>query len=127
MNGCNASNVTVADGKTLTVCDNGETLGVLAATGNVVAAEGFEEIAVTGGKSYPKAGAAAIPGDVDGDGDKDTNDAVYLLLSIMFGETDYPIANPHKDLNGDSEVDTNDAVYLLLHVMFGEEDYPLTA
>ena len=66
-----------------------------------------------------------IPGDMDGDGDKDTDDAVYLLLNVMFGATDYPIANPDKDLNNDSKVNTDDAVYLLLHVMFGEEDYPI--
>ena len=66
-----------------------------------------------------------VPGDMDGDGDKDTDDAVYLLLHVMFGDTDYPIANPDKDLNNDSKVDTDDAVYLLLHVMFGAEDYPI--
>lgn len=32
-----------------------------------------------------------IPGDMDGDSDKDTDDAVYLLLHVMFGATDYPI------------------------------------
>ena len=64
-------------------------------------------------------------GDMDGDGDKDTDDAVYLLLHVMFGAEDYPIANPDKDLNNDSKVDTDDAVYLLLHVMFGAEDYPI--
>ena len=69
--------------------------------------------------------SAALPGDMDGDGDKDTDDAVYLLLNVMFGATDYPIANPDKDLNNDSKVNTDDAVYLLLHVMFGEEDYPI--
>ena len=66
-----------------------------------------------------------VPGDMDGDGDKDTDDAVYLLLHVMFGDTDYPIANPDKDLNNDDKVDTDDAVYLLLHVMFGAEDYPI--
>ena len=69
-----------------------------------------------------------IPGDMDGDGEKSTEDAVYLLLHIMFGATDYPIATGIRlDLDGSSAVDTNDAVYLLLHVMFGATDYPLTA
>ena len=47
--------ITVADGKTVTVCDttDGE-LGVLAATGATAPAEGYEEIAVTGGKSYQR-------------------------------------------------------------------------
>ena len=66
-----------------------------------------------------------LPGDMDGDGNKDTDDAVYLLLHTMFGETDYPVANPDKDMNNDGKVDTDDAVYLLLHVMFGAEDYPI--
>ena len=67
-----------------------------------------------------------IPGDMNGNETLDTNDAVYLLLRIMFGAEDYPIAGDlNLDLNGDETVDTNDAVYLLLHVMFGAEDYPL--
>ena len=66
-----------------------------------------------------------LPGDMDNDGDKDTDDAVYLLLHVMFGETDYPIVNPDKDMNNDGKIDTDDAVYLLLHVMFGAVDYPI--
>jgi len=66
-----------------------------------------------------------LPGDMDGDGDKDTDDAVYLLLNVMFGDGDYPITNPDKDMDNDGKVDTDDAVYLLLHVMFGAEDYPI--
>ena len=64
-------------------------------------------------------------GDMNGDGKLDTNDAVYLLLNVMFGDGDYPITNPDQDMNNDGKVDTNDAVYLLLHVMFGAEDYPI--
>ena len=126
LNGHDASKVTVAAGKTLTVCDSttGE-LGVLAATGTTAPAEGYQEIAVTGGKSYPKS-VTAVPGDMDGDSDKDTDDAVYLLLSVMFGEEDYPIAaTQNRDVNKDGKLDTDDAVYLLLHVMFGAEDYPI--
>jgi len=29
--------------------------------------------------------------DFDSDGDTDTDDAVYLLLHVMFGEGDYPL------------------------------------
>ena len=66
------------------------------------------------------------PGDVDCDGDTDTDDAVYLLLHVMFGSEDYPTAaGMDLNFNGDGDVDTDDAVYLLLHVMFGPEDYPL--
>ena len=68
------------------------------------------------------------PGDVNSDGRADTNDAVYLLLHVMFGKTDYPVdSGVLTDLNDDGKVDTNDAVYLLLYVMFGAEDYPLPA
>ena len=68
------------------------------------------------------------PGDVDADGDADTDDAVYLLLHVMFGDEDYPVGDGVlTDFNDDSKLDTDDAVYLLLHVMFGQEDYPLPA
>lgn len=66
-----------------------------------------------------------LPGDADGSGEVTTDDAVYLLLHVMFGETDYPLAIPKPDLNGDGQLTTDDAVYLLLHVMFGPEDYPI--
>ena len=68
------------------------------------------------------------PGDVNADGRPDTDDAVYLLLHVMFGNADYPVEGGiHTDFNDDGKTDTDDAVYLLLHVMFGEEDYPLPA
>ena len=67
-----------------------------------------------------------VPGELDGDGETTTNDAVYLLLSVMFGTEDYPVpGGVSLDFDGSGEVDTDDAVYLLLSVMFGEEDYPL--
>ena len=65
------------------------------------------------------------PGEFDGDGAVTTDDAVYLLLHVMFGETDYPAGEAVTDLDGDGAVTTDDAVYLLLHVMFGDADYPL--
>lgn len=68
------------------------------------------------------------PGDVNADGKTDTDDAVYLLLHVMFGSTDYPVeGGVVTDFNDDGKLDTDDAVYLLLHVMFGEQDYPLPA
>ena len=66
-----------------------------------------------------------MPGDYNGNGKLTTDDAVHLLLHIMFGEEDYPIpSGMGQDVNGDGRVTTDDAVYLLLHVMFGAEDYP---
>ena len=64
-------------------------------------------------------------GDMDGDGKLTTDDAVYLLLNVMFGDINYPIANPDKDMNNDNKINTDDAVYLLLHVMFGAINYPI--
>ena len=80
---------------------------------------------------YPMASAdyvlsAQLPGDMDGNDEKNTDDAVYLLLNIMFGDSDYAVADTvNKDTNGDGQIDTDDAVYLLLNIMFGEADYPL--
>lgn len=70
--------------------------------------------------------ADAQPYDLDADGKLTTDDAVYLLLFVMFGAEDYPVPDGMDlDLNNDSKADTDDAVYLLLHVMFGAEDYPI--
>ena len=68
-----------------------------------------------------------ILGDTDGNKTVTTDDAVYLLLHVMFGGEDYPIEEGVlTDFDGNGAVDTDDAVYLLLHVMFGGEDYPIT-
>ena len=64
------------------------------------------------------------PGDVDGNGKVDTDDAIYLLYYVMFGEEDYPV-NQDCDFDGNGEVNTDDAIHLLYRVMFGEEEYPL--
>lgn len=65
-------------------------------------------------------------GDVDGNNVLNTDDAVYLLLHVMFGEKDYPVPSAMAlNMDGKGGVTTDDAVYLLLHVMFGEKDYPL--
>ena len=70
--------------------------------------------------------SAATLGDMDNDGKKTTDDAVYLLLHVLFGSGNYPIAQGvDKDINADKKVDTDDAVYLLLHVLFGSESYPI--
>ncbi len=64
-------------------------------------------------------------GDVDSDWDVDSDDSIYLLYHIFFGEIDYPVYQP-LDYNGDGVENSDDAVYLLYHVMFGANDYPLT-
>lgn len=65
-----------------------------------------------------------IPGDADGEGTVNTDDAIYLLYNVMFGDEDYPV-NQNCDFDGNGSVNTDDAIYLLYYVMFGEEDYPL--
>ena len=65
-----------------------------------------------------------VPGDADGDGTVNTDDAIYLLYNVMFGDEDYPV-NQKCDFDGNGTVNTDDAIYLLYHVMFGGEDYPL--
>ena len=67
---------------------------------------------------------AVETGDLDCNGVVDSDDAVHLLLHVMFGE-DYPVlAGARTDLDGNGVLDTNDAVHLLLHAMFGD-DYPI--
>ena len=74
----------------------------------------------------PMTSLAAAPGDMNGDGKVNTDDAVYLLLHVMFGAEDYPVpAGANLNFDGQGKVNTDDAVYLLLNVMFGAEDYPL--
>lgn len=72
--------------------------------------------------------AAVIPGDVDGSGTKDYNDAIYLLYHYYFdkndGNDEYPV-NQACDFDGNGRFDANDAIYLLYNVFFTGEEYPL--
>ena len=63
-----------------------------------------------------------IVGDIDGNEDITSTDAVYLLMYTFFPE-DYPIIQD-SDFNGDGDVNSADAVYLLMYTFF-PEDYPL--
>ena len=65
----------------------------------------------------------SLRGDMDSDGDKDLDDAIYLLYHVNFS-ADYPITQS-GDLNQSGEVDLDDAIYLLYHVNFSES-YPLS-
>ena len=65
------------------------------------------------------------PGDINGDGGVDHNDAIYLLLHTMFGPERYPLNDAPADFDGNDTVSQEDAVYLLLHALFGEAFYPL--
>ena len=65
----------------------------------------------------------APKGDLDADGDTDSDDAIYLLYNVFFGNVKYPIKSP-CDFDDDGDVTANDAVYLLYHIFFGDK-YPL--
>ena len=62
-------------------------------------------------------------GDVDGDGDVDSDDSVRIVYYIFFGGVDYPV-NQSLDFNGDGEENTDDSVYLLYHIFYNDL-YPL--
>lgn len=76
----------------------------------------------------PMKGSAVshFPGDIDGNGTVDHQDAIYLLLHIMFGQSNYPLNTAPVDFDGNGTMDLDDAIYLLLHAMFGNEYYPLS-
>ena len=63
-------------------------------------------------------------GDINDDDTVDKNDAIYLLYSVLFGDSQYPL-NQTCDFNADGTTDKNDAIYLLYHALFGAASYPL--
>ncbi|MBE7047944.1 MAG: hypothetical protein E7393_01030 [Ruminococcaceae bacterium] len=70
------------------------------------------------------ASSDAVPGDMDGSGEFDEDDAIHLLFNCLFGAEDYPITLD-PDVDGSGEFDEDDAIHLLFNCLFGEEDYPL--
>lgn len=63
-----------------------------------------------------------VPGDVNGDGEINDDDALYLLRHTLFAK-DYPLASD-GDVDNDGKVNDRDVIYLLRHTLF-EEKYPL--
>ena len=62
------------------------------------------------------------PGDVDGNGVVDLNDAIHLLYYVNFPAS-YSVNQP-VDFDGNATEDLNDAIYLLYYVNF-PSSYPL--
>ena len=66
----------------------------------------------------------ALKGDVDNDGDVDTDDCIYLVYNVFFGTENYPVYQS-LDFDGDGIVCSEDGVYLLRYVYYGAGQYPL--
>ena len=64
-----------------------------------------------------------LTGDMNGDGEIVSNDAIYLLRHILLPQK-YPISQA-ADLNGDGKITTDDAISLLRHTI-EPEVYPIT-
>ena len=63
-----------------------------------------------------------IPGDMDGSGTVNEDDAIYLLRHVLF--PDMYVIDLDADVNADGNVNEDDAIYLLRHVLFPDM-YPL--
>lgn len=63
-----------------------------------------------------------LPGDMNGDGVINKDDAIYLLRHVVFPDK-YPVTI-EADVNADNAVNKDDAIYLLRHVVFPDK-YPL--
>ena len=70
----------------------------------------------------PDAPSGDIKGDIDRDGDVDSDDAIYLLRHTLFA-SDYPVYQD-CDFTHNGAVGSEDAIYLLRHTLFAA-DYPL--
>ncbi len=68
--------------------------------------------------------AEAIAGDVNNDGQLDSDDAVYLLYNSLYGNEEYRI-EIFCDYNCDGVITAADAVYLMNNHLHGDEEYPL--
>ena len=63
-----------------------------------------------------------IRGDMNGDGTKNSADAIYLLRHTIMSAA-YPL-NQSGDVNGDGKMNSADAIYLLRHTIMPTM-YPL--
>ena len=63
-----------------------------------------------------------IQADLNGDGEINKDDAIYMLRHVVYPEK-YPVPG-NCDVDGNEVVDKDDAIYLLRHVVYPEK-YPL--
>ena len=63
-------------------------------------------------------GSLFTPGDLDGNGTVNEDDAIYLLQYVLLPEF-FPV-NQAVDYNGDGQINEDDAIYLLQHVLLPE-------
>ncbi len=68
--------------------------------------------------SYKEALVTGILGDMDGNEEVNSDDAIYLLKHTLFPDL-YPI-NQFADFDGSEDVNSDDAIYLLKHTLFPE-------
>ena len=93
--------------------------GFLDANGEAVAVS-----LIAGSVTVEEAAPAFARGDVNGDGQVNSADAIYLL-NYTLNESSYPlIGDDDADVNGDGQVNSADAIYLLNYTL-NPASYPL--
>jgi parallel beta-helix repeat protein len=71
-------------------------------------------------------GAPEVCGDVNTDGKLTLGDGRLVYLHVIYGDDEYPLANPWAaDVNDDGKITMGDGRLVYLHVIYGAGEYPL--